>query len=253
VRLKTQILNGKRQTANGFTLLELMVAMVILTIAISIAFQAFSGTIRGWKRGTEVVEGIKHGGFAITRISSALNSTIYFYNPHKSYAFKMEKGSISGLPADTISFVTTSSAFMPKGSPFQHGPHRIKLFIDNDGQGDPSLFAIAMPAISDEEEFEDEYDTEPILVSRAIQGLEVLIYDEDTEDWSADAWEKENSIPERVMLTIYAASEDENEEPIAFSRVLEIPTAQSVKAKLPSPTIGKPRNTNDDEDATLKR
>jgi len=221
---------------SGFTLLELMVAMVILTIAMSIAFQAFSGTIRGWKRGTEVVEGIKHGDFAMTQLANALNSTIYFFNPRKSYAFKIEKGTDSGLPTDTISFVTASSAFMPKGSPLQHGPHRLKLFIDDDNEGNPALFSIAFPAIADEEEAEDEYDAEPHLVSRAVQGLEILIYDEELEDWSTDDWEKENAIPERVMMTVYVASEDENEEPIAFTRVLEIPVAQSIGAKLTGPT-----------------
>ena len=40
-----------------------------------------------------------------------------------------------------------------------------------------------------------------------------------------------------VMLTVFVASEEEDEEPIAFSRVLEIPVARSVKAKLTGPTI----------------
>jgi len=212
-----------------------MVAMVILTIAMSIAFEAFSGTIRGWKRGTEVVEGIKHGDFAMTQLANALNSTIYFYNPRKSYAFKIEKGTGSGLPADTISFVTASGAFMPDSSPLRHGPHRLKLFID-DADGGPALYSIAFPAIADDEEAEDEYDAEPHLITRAVQGLEILIYDEELEDWSTDEWEKENAIPERIQIVIFVASEDENEEPIVFTRVLEIPVAPSVEAKLTGPS-----------------
>ena len=239
--LKTQNLNLK--IAQGFTLLELMVAMVILTIAMSVAFQAFSGTIRAWKRGTEVIEGIKHGDFAMNQLANALNSTIYFFNPRKSYAFKIEKGTGSGLPADTISFVTASSALMPEGSPLQHGPHRLKLYIDDDEDGNPSLFSTAFPAIANEEDAEDEYDEEPHLVSRSVQGLEILLYDEELEDWSTDEWEKENDIPERVMIIIYVASEEENEEPIEFVRILDIPVAQSVKAKLTGPTNVK-KNTS---------
>lgn len=230
---RTQILKSK--TTPGFTLLELMVAMVILTIAMSIAFQAFSGTIRGWKRGTEVIDGIKHGDFAMTHLASAVNSSIYFLNQRKSYAFKIEKGTSSGLPADTISFVTASSAFMPESSPLKYGPHRIKLYIDDDDRGNPALFAFAMPAIANDEEYEDEYDSEPMLVSRAIQGLEIMLYDEELEDWT-DEWEKENSIPERVKLTLFVASDDEDEEPIEFVRIIDIPVSQSVKAKLSGPT-----------------
>lgn len=234
--MRLQTPNSKPETTHGFTLLELMVAMVILTIAMSIAFQAFSGTIRGWKRGTEVIEGIKHGDFAMTQFSRALNSTIYFFNPRKNYAFKIEKGTMDGLPADTISFVTASSAFMPEGSPLHYGPHRLKLYIDDDDRGNPALFSTAFPAIADEEEVEDEYDEEPHLVSRAVQGLEILLYDDELEDWTTDEWEEENSIPERVMLIIYVASEENNEDPIIFKRVIDIPVAQSVKSKLTGPS-----------------
>ena len=220
---------------NGFTLLELLVAMVILVIAMSIAFQAFSGTIRGWKRGTEVIDGIKHGDFAMTQLVKALRSTIYFYNPKKTYAFKIEKGNSGGLPADTISFVTASGAFMPEYSPFATGPHRLKLFIGNDDSGDSALFASPMPAVTDDDEYEDEYDSEPLLVSRAIQGLEILLWDEETEDWTVD-WEKENSVPERILLILFVASENEDEEPIEFTRIIEIPVALSVKEKLASPS-----------------
>jgi prepilin-type N-terminal cleavage/methylation domain-containing protein len=227
----------------AFTLLELMVAMVILTIAMSIAFQAFSGTIRGWKRGTEVLDGIKHGDFAMGQLVAAVNSAIYFNNPRKTYAFKFEKNMSGGLPSDMISFVTASGAFMHPDSPFATGPHRIKLFID-DADGEPALFAITMPAIANDEEFEDEYDAEPILVSRAIQGLEILFWDKETEDWTEE-WEPENSMPERILLTIFSASEDEKEEPIAFSRVLEIPVAKSVKDRLAGPSVkaGNTRST----------
>ncbi|MEN7973421.1 MAG: type II secretion system protein [Verrucomicrobiota bacterium] len=226
----------ERHRRTGFTLLELMVAMIILVIAMSIAFQAFTGTIRGWKRGTEVIEGIKHGDFAMGQLLSALNSAIFFNNPRKTYTFKIDKGNVSGLPADLVSFVTASSAFMPHGSPFaKGGPHRIELFIEDDDHGNPALFAIAMPAIADEEEYKNEYATEPILVSRAIQGLEVLVWDKEAEDWT-EAWEKENAIPERILVTIFVASEEENEEPIEFSRVVEIPAA---KSKLTGPSTKK--------------
>lgn len=220
----------------GFTLLELMAAMVILTIAMSVAFQAFSGTIRGWKRGTEVVEGIKHGDFAMGQLASAVNSTVFFSNPRKSYAFRIERDTIAGLPADTISFVTASTAFMTEDSPLKYGPHRLELFIDYDEYGNPALFSLAFPAIADLEEAEDEYDTEPHLVSRAVQGLEVLLYDEELEDWTTDEWEQENSVPERIKLTLIVASEDEDEEPIVFSRIIEIPVAESLQAKLTGPT-----------------
>ncbi|MCF7864631.1 MAG: type II secretion system GspH family protein, partial [Kiritimatiellales bacterium] len=115
--MKADTENLKPRPSSGFTLLELMVAMVILTIAMSIAFQAFSGTIHAWKRGTEVVDGIKHGDFAMNQLASALDSTLYFFNPRKTYAFTIERGNAGSLPADTISFVTMFGVASASPSP----------------------------------------------------------------------------------------------------------------------------------------
>jgi prepilin-type N-terminal cleavage/methylation domain-containing protein len=224
----------------GFTLLELIVAMVVLVIAMTIAFQAFSGTIRGWRRGTEVMEGLKHGEFAMDQLAQAVRSTIYFYNPRKNYAFLIEKESKGAYPADILNFVTASPAFMPESSPLKYGPHRIKLYIDTDDRGNPALFSLAFPALANPEKLEEEYDdAEPHLVSRAVQGLEVLLYEEEKEDWTTDEWEEENSVPERIKLIVYVGSEDKNEDPIVFEQIIEIPVAESVKLKIESPTSSK--------------
>ena len=44
------------QSKAGFTLLELIVAITILTVAMSIAFQAFSSTLRGWKEAVKLLK-----------------------------------------------------------------------------------------------------------------------------------------------------------------------------------------------------
>ncbi len=208
--------------------------MTIMVIAMSIAFQAFSGTIRARKRGLEVLEGIKHGDFAISQLVRILKSTIFFDNPRKIYAFTIEKEVNNGLPADIISLVTSSGAFMPHDSPFAHSPHRITLFIDDD-EGAPALFVTAMPAVANSEDEAEDFDAEPILVSREVQGLEILIWDEENEDWT-DEWEPENSVPERIQIAVHVASDPSDEEPIEFNRVIEIPVSASLDDKISSPT-----------------
>lgn len=223
-----------RRAQSAFTLIELMVAMVILTISMAIAFQAFQGTIRGWKRGTEVIDGLKHGEFTMNQLAGTLNSSIYFYNPRKAYTFLFEKGSSSGLPADSISFVTSSGAFLPTDSPLAKGPHRLRLFVD-DKDGAPALYAMFMPAAANPEELEKDYEAEPLLVSSAVHGMEILFWDKESEDWN-DEWKEENAVPQRVLLNLFIESDDEREDPMVFSRVIEIPVYASMKDKLQSPT-----------------
>jgi len=240
--VNSRIRHAQPSARQAFTLLELMVAIVIMVIAMSIAFQAFSGVIRAWKRGTEVINGIKHGDYVINQLVAALDSTIYFFNDRKTYAFTAEKDNLGGYPSDRISFVTASSAFLPASSPYFKGPHRIDLFIDTDDRGDPALFILPMPAIANPEEFEEEFDADPILASRLVSGLEIQFWDEENEDWT-DEWEPENSVPERILITVYIASEDRNEDPMLFERVINIPVFDSVKQKLKGPTDTRSNNS----------
>jgi hypothetical protein len=105
-----------------------------------------------------------------------------------------------------------------------------------------------MPAISDEEEFEDEFDAEPALVSREVSGLEVMIWDKQNETWT-DEWEPDNAVPERIEVSLYISSKDKNEEPIVFRRLLEIPVFESMQDRLsnPSRTTGSSGNSSLDK------
>jgi len=220
-----------RSSRYAFTLLEIMVALVLLVIALSIAYQALHATVRGWRRGVEVVENIQHGSFVMEHLAAALRSTVYFNDPKKSYGFYLNKGN-SIYPADTISFVTASPAFMPMDSPFRHGSHRITLFIDKDENGEEGLFVSARPQLTDP----GEYEEEPWLVSRAIQGLECRIYDDENDEW-VDEFTESNSIPARIEISLYAAPEDDDDEPVVFTRILKIPVADAVKERISNPTI----------------
>ena len=66
--------------------------------------------------------------------------------------------------------------------------------------------------------------------------MEIKIYDFDAEEWT-DSWEYENSIPERIMITFYVITDNDNQEEISYSRVFNIPVAESIKQPLTSPTI----------------
>ena len=227
----------RKQHKLGFSLLELLVAMIILVIAMSIAIQAFRGTLRAWKRGGEVIDGIEHGDYVITELSSALNSILYFYNGNNTYTFTLEDG---GDDDDIISFVTTSSAFLPEDSPYRTGPHRLELSIDQDDDGNPALFALAMPPISlasedSLEEFKDEYDEEPELACRNISGLGIEFWDAEEEEWTEE-WEEENAVPERILITIWVTPNDPKEEDMQFQRIIEVPVFDSVEQRISSPS-----------------
>ena len=226
----------KRAHKLGFTLLEVIVALTILIISFGIAFQAFNSTLQSWKRGNEVLEGFQNGDYTMRQFSSKINSLIYFKDERKRYAFRFEKNNIGNLPVDWISFVSSSSYFLHPYDNLGNSPHRIQLFIQEDEYGELGLHSISMPALSDENDYIEKYNPTPYLINRHIKGMEIKIYDFDAEEWT-DSWEYENSIPERIMITFYVITDNDNQEEISYSRVFNIPVAESIKQPLTSPTI----------------
>lgn len=218
----------------GFTFLELIIAIIILMIAMTICFQAFSGILRSWKRSMVVTESMQHGDFLINQISTAINCMIFFDDDQKSYAFKHTDGGYLGdNNTDFISFVTSSSLLSHKNYLFNI-PHRVQLFID-EYQGNISLCSISMPVTQNEEDFIDQYQPELHVISNNIQGMDILFWDNQNEEW-VEIWEKENSIPKKILISIYVAIA-KNEESILYERILHIPAAESLNNPISSPTI----------------
>ena len=58
----------------GFTLIELIVSIVILTIALGISYQAFYSSMRSWKYSTNLSESLHQGDYFVNKISSNLRS-----------------------------------------------------------------------------------------------------------------------------------------------------------------------------------
>lgn len=224
----------KNKFKYGFTLLEIMISIVILTIAVGIIYQSFGKAIYSWRNANNMIENNQHGHFIMNHLCRSLNSILYFNNSEKIYSFKHENIN-NDIPTDSISFVTTSSDFLSYNSLFQNMPCRIKLYFDFNNNGDLALFSIAMPIV-DEDDYIKKYNPIPFQVSNALKGLDILFWDNNDEKWIED-WDKENSIPEKIKIIGYIKEDNNEESDISFLRILDIPASESLNNSLVSPTI----------------
>ena len=227
--MNQRIINKK-----GFTLIELIVAIIILSIAITICFQAFNTVTRSWKQTYIASDSLQYGNYAMYRFSNLLNSMVYFDNSKKTYGFDHNKEFQNNLPTDSISFVTSSPYFLSTLDPLRIVPHRIRLFIENNDQGTPSLYSISIPANSQELDFIDSYKPEPFLISNFIQGMEVLFWNKENEEW-VEIWENKTRIPNKIMLTIHIVTPN-NEQATIFNRIFNIPASEGINVSIVSPT-----------------
>ena len=90
--------------ARGFTLLELLIALSIMTAAMAIVVSTFVVTLRARQRGSDLLEELHHGDFVMEQLVSSLRSIAFFHNKPERYGFWLEDREFAGYPADQISF-----------------------------------------------------------------------------------------------------------------------------------------------------
>ena len=215
---------GNRKS--GFTLLELLVALAILVFAFAIIWQTFTGTVKAWQRGGQLLDELRHGDFVMEQVVSALRSAAFFKTSPGRYGFRLETGNAGSYPGDKLSWVTTSSAFIPPDSELAKGTHRIILSIEDNEDGDPSVCVRAYDPLMEED---DTKEIERWSVSTEVQGIQCRVWNAEEKIWE-NSWEGEltNTLPSLVEITLYMDPIEKYGDPVTLMRVVEIPIAPAV-------------------------
>lgn len=198
-----------------------------MVAAITIVWATFSSTIRAWRRGTELADELHHGDFVLEQLTAALRSAAFFQSDPQLYEFRLEKRGGGRFPADRLSWVTTSPAFMPGDSPWAHGVHRIVATVERDRRGERGFSVGGMYHLEDR----DDRDAETWMISKRVQGIECQVFDFERERW-VPRWPETNAIPARIMVTLYLEPPEDEPAPITVTRVIDIPVAPVVTQAL---------------------
>lgn len=219
----------------GFTLIEILVAVLILATAFTIIWTTFSVSLSGWRKGQVALDRLHHGDFVIEQLVAAMRSAAFFSSRPDKYGFWLEnKGS-----QDEISWVTSASAFMKPDDPLARGLHRLWVGIEANEDGEDAFAVRAYPHFAQDIEADD---IDPWFISSRVKALDCKIWDADTETWD-DEWEDTNAVPAlvRVELTLEPLARGERE--IKVVRMVEIPvgpatTGAAARAQSPAPAGG---------------
>jgi prepilin-type N-terminal cleavage/methylation domain-containing protein len=214
----------------GFTLLELLLALVILAAVSTITFMAFSTATMAWRRGIEMTDKIHHADFAVEQLVMALRSMYYpSSGVDSSYGFWQDDNGSGASAADTICWVKLGTALVGKDAPYAGGPHRVKVGVEQTEDGDDAIAIRGWGLLSQVEDF-DEDDIEPTYYAMRIVGIDYRFQDPesdeelDTIEW-IDFWEETNRIPEAIEISVYMAPVEDRDHPIEVKRIVEIPLA----------------------------
>ena len=212
-------------TTRGFTLLELMLAITILSLVTTVTYMTFSTVIKAWSRGAQLTEQLHRGDFVVEQLVVALRSTYYPESNQKDskYGFWMEDDGDGETAADEISWVAIGSALIGKENVYFGSPHRIRVTIEDNEDGKTGVAVRSWRVKGQEEDFEPD-DIDPVFLSVKISGMNCRVayeMEDDELDW-LDEWEETNNVPKYVEMTLFMESLDSSDDTVELKRVVKI-------------------------------
>ncbi len=219
----------------GFTMIELMMAVMILSVMMVITFFTFNTVVRNWQKSMELVDKIQYADYALTQVVSGLRSAYYPTDGKQSedFGFQLYDNGDKEDAADTIVWTKLGTAIIGNSSTLSETPHRVKLYVEKETRDSPGgLMVQATPDLltdDQKEDMKDEKIFEPYLLVQGVRGLNCRVADKDhpfNEDgaWNwQDEWNSSNSLPRAVELTFYLDRVEERGDPESVLRIVEIP------------------------------
>ena len=227
----------------GFTLVELMLATMLVSVVSAFAFLTFRSVSRGWQISCDYVDKMQRTDYAINQVISALRSMYYTHDGSQSenYGFQLEDRGEGKDPddSDLITWSKKGSALIGGANDVASSVHRVQLMILEEGNRDyreevqkTGLYARLMRDVSLIPK-DDSDDTEygfgnsdlyqPILVADGIVGFNCRVIptqdalngstsvrnsSENDKKLFEDEFAASNSVPYKVELTFRIADPD---------------------------------------------
>ena len=229
----------------GFTMIELLLAVMLLAIMTVVTGLTFNTIVRNWQRSMDYIDGLQRAEYGMRQIVSGIKSA---YCPPSGdntgrYGFMVaERGTMREAQSD-IEWTKIGTSIIGSRSAISDVPHRVRLWVKDDLESDetPGLYAsvkrIDLVPEGEEEEIkerEDEIFEEGFLLVEGIRRFECRVlksadsaYTADNEyDWKkADEWTgaDTNKLPYKVELTFELEPVERDAEPAIIKRIVEIP------------------------------
>lgn len=222
----------------GFTLLELVLAVMLLAIMTTVAIVTFRAVTTGWRVSREYVDRLERVDYALDQFVSGLKCAYYPHSGEQSfdYGFQLTDNGDGDSPreSDIIEWTKKGPAMLGD-SAYGDAVHRIQVRILEEGDSTwgerierTGLYARVKPMAKvmpeddgkGEEEFTFDNDElyRPMLVAADVDGFNCRVQateptiggkgKKEDKDAYEDEFSASNSVPYKVQLTFYVKKED---------------------------------------------
>ena len=215
-----------------FTLVEILLAVVLLGVLTAITMATFNSVTRSWQISTDYLDKMQRTDFALNQVVSGLRSLYYPHGGEQSYdyGFYLTDNGDGEDPdrSDVIEWSKRGSAIVGSKSAAADTVHRVQLMVLEEGNHDymdpievTGLYARHCPDVTlrpkdnrDDIDFSFANDEmyQPVLIADGIVGFNCRVLPSDEkveaehdESLFEDKWETSNAVPYKVELTFYLA------------------------------------------------
>lgn len=227
---------------SGFTMIEMLAAILILSVMTIVTGVTFNSVINSWKKATTVAERMQTADYALNQIVAGLRSAYYPTdgNQKDEWGFMLLDGGDGEdvSESDVIEWTKLGNSIIGDKSTMGETSHRVRMWVEESREKDepgglwvrvwnPDLFVE-----DDEDRFdEDEFGEEFLLVEDVV-GFDCQVQkdvkevDSDGKPKWEDTWDTSNSIPYRVKITFRMKPPEQGDDPLPILRVVEIPVSE---------------------------
>ena len=227
--------NGTR----GFTMIEMLLAVMILSIMTIVSTMVFHTVVRNWTLATEMADNMQRVDYITAQVAYALRSAYFPVSGETTNAdgFMLLDENERNDPdlSDVITWTKLGPSIVGRNSRFARSPHKVTLFVRAEKDADSDHPAGLVAQVIGEDKFrpedfdeEDETNWDWFLLGSQVQGFNCRVLDKDEPfqngmaNWQ-DTWDTSNCIPRRVQLTFWMKPIAEDKDPYPIVRVLDLP------------------------------
>jgi len=217
---------------SGFTLLEVLVALTLFSMVLSLLYGTWKVLVQSNIAGLRIAANAQRARMTIQTVEEALNSAIFFNANAKHYAFLAE-GSESHAQ---LSFVAHLSPSFPGSGHFDgERVRRVTFAVEPDSEGSNALMLYQNSILDQVAETVDAY---PTLLARDVSRFDIAFFDTRKGSFKPD-WGQSNSLPALVRIEIGFGrksrfSDDPADSVIRYVRIPSAGVANEAQSGLPS-------------------
>ncbi len=173
----------------AFTLVEILVAMGILSLVLTAIYSSWTAILRASKTGLDAAAEVQRARMAGRTIEESLGSALSFGLNERYYGFVAENGDKASL-----SFVARLSPSFPRAGKFEGlTVRRVTFSVEND-----QLVLRQCPLTMEMDVDEKDY---PLVLASHVKEFKTQFWDKRMQDWT-DEWKQTNTLPNLVKVTL---------------------------------------------------